>query len=317
MLSLIAGRTIARQAQLMAVFQCCNRVYATKAVKAPKEKKAPKTAKVPKEKPMPKPKEKKTPGIMNGFNCFVKSRCSKDADVKMNLKEAGEAWQGLSDVAKEEWRKQAQSANQGRSRGRFSQVKKTKHTGRNLFAKDRWKDATAESIGDKNKEIAEMWKSSTPAVQEEYNQKAAAMNAAAETWNKRQEKKRNQSPRRKSAYQIYSAEHYSGAEGESMGDKMRWLAEKWQGETDAVKAKYQQQADEANEPINKETEAARKARAAKYVSGYVLFTKQCFKAGVEGADLAERSKNVAAKWKALSDEQKEAFKAQAAAIKAE
>ena len=59
MLSLIAGRTIARQAQLMAVFQCCNRVYATKAVKAPKEKKAPKTAKVPKEKPMPKPKEKK------------------------------------------------------------------------------------------------------------------------------------------------------------------------------------------------------------------------------------------------------------------
>ena len=32
-----------------------------------------------------------------------------------------------------------------------------------------------------------------------------------------------QSPRRKSAYQIYSAEHYSGAEGESMGDKMRWL----------------------------------------------------------------------------------------------
>jgi hypothetical protein len=118
-----------------------------------------------------------------------------------------------------------------------------------------------------------------------------------------------------SAYLLYCAEARGALpEGMKVPEQAKMLGAQWKALGEEEKARFQAQAAEAKEAAAAAAPAA-KTKAKRPPSAYLLYCAEARGALPEGMKVPEQAKMLGAQWKALGEEEKARFQAQAAEAK--
>jgi len=260
-------------------------VAVKKAPKKANKKAAAKTAKKKAVKKVAKKAVKKvTEKRSSGYQIFIKDNYAtvQGAAAGDKLKALAAKWKAWPDSEKAKYNARSQS-DEG--------LKKRLMSPMSLYVKENYPRVQQLPFNERLKALVTEWKALPP------NQKQAYVDRTRNGEGAKPLKDRP-AVRKYSGYNIFCKENYAAVQGASMGEKAKELAAKWKSMPEPEKAKYNTRSQSA--------ECIKKKRA---IPAYAAFLGEKLK-GVKGL-APEAIKKVAAEWKALSEAEKNAYKAKA------